>query len=240
MNKTASFVVYYSKKLQEFSYDLGVVPDHPITIYPPAGDEFRPHSETEREKLRDELGLKGNKILINVKRLHPLGGHEYLIKAMPEIVKQHPGTHLYICGDGHLRGELEALSKKLKMDGNITFLGMLDNREIWKYYAAADLYVLSSILEALPTVAVEAIAAGTRVVITDTPGGRELRDLFDKKDLYVCAMKDEKAFAEAVIKQLDSNSRAGTESKSVIDKYFRVDPMYASYLELYKKAIEEN
>jgi glycosyltransferase involved in cell wall biosynthesis len=238
MNKTASAVVYYSRKLQEFSYDTGVVPDNPVTIYPPAGEEFKPHSETERKKLRDELGLNGDKVLINVKRLHPLGGHEYLIKAMPEIVKHHPGTQLYICGDGDLRADLEALSKKLGMAGNITFLGMVDNREIWKYYAASDLYVLSSVLEALPTVAVEAIAAGTRVVITDTPGGKELKDLFDE-DLYVCPMRDEKALAETVNKQLNENRRAGKKSMDTVNKYFRVDSMYDSYLELYKQAIEE-
>jgi uncharacterized protein len=47
-----------------------------------------------------------------------------------------------------------------------------------RYCAAADLFVLPSLLEALPTVAVEALAAGTPVLSSDNPGGLELNDLF--------------------------------------------------------------
>ena len=47
-----------------------------------------------------------------------------------------------------------------------------------RYAAVADVFVLPSLLEALPTVAVEALACGTPVVSADHPGGVELHELF--------------------------------------------------------------
>ncbi len=49
---------------------------------------------------------------------------------------------------------------------------------IWKYYAAADLFVLPSEVESWGTVMLESMACGTRVVTTDTVGGLEVRENF--------------------------------------------------------------
>ena len=60
----------------------------------------------------------------------------------------------------------------------ITFTGLVANDEVARYAAVADIFALPSLLEALPTVAVEALASGTPVVSADHPGGVELHELF--------------------------------------------------------------
>ena len=64
------------------------------------------------------------------------------------------------------------------MERHVTFAGLVDNALVARYCAAADLFVLPSLLEALPTVAVEALACGTPVVSSDNPGGVELHGVF--------------------------------------------------------------
>ena len=58
------------------------------------------------------------------------------------------------------------------MERHVTFAGLVDNAAVARYCAAADLFVLPSLLEALPTVAVEALACGTPVALDRQPGRR--------------------------------------------------------------------
>jgi len=238
MNKASDYVTYYSRGLMNYSFELGIVPDKPLTIYPPADDNFRKSKENERKKLRKELNIRSKNVLINVKRLHPLGGHEYLLQAMPYILKEFPDTHLYICGSGKLRSFLEELTDELKINNNVTFAGLIDNESISKYYSAADVYVLTSILEALPTVAVEALACGTPVVITDTPGGKELADLFISEDLKLVPMRNPVEIASAVCRVLEKKQRTGKDTEDIIEKNFRPGVVFKKYMDIYSEALE--
>lgn len=237
MNKISSFVTYYSKMLMDYSFEAGIIPKNPVTIYPPAGDEFKILNPSERNVLRNELGVENGKLLVNVKRLHPLGGHEYLIKAMPEVLKKHPDTKLFICGGGGLQDELERLKDSLGLNGKVILKGMVNNESIWKYYAAADLYVLSSVLEALPTVVVEALACGTPVVMTETPGGKELVELFPD-DINLVELRNPDKLAEAIIKFLSAKRRVNNSTSDTVAKLFRTENIYKQYMDFYKKAAE--
>jgi glycosyltransferase involved in cell wall biosynthesis len=237
MNDIAVFVTYYSKMLMEYSFKVGIVPKNPITIYPPAGDEFKIMNDLERKALRKELGIETSNMLVNVKRLHPLGGHEFLIRAMPDILQKNPDTKLYICGKGELYDDLEKLINSLNLQGKVELLGMVSNEIIWKYYAAADLYVLSSVLEALPTVVIEALACGTPVVMTNTPGGKELLDLFPE-DIRLVELHNPEQISQAVTEFLSYKRRIKRTTSDVIYRLFRTEHIYKQYLNLYKRAVE--
>ena len=131
-----------------------------------------------RAALRQRLGLTRRHVLVNVKRLHPLAGQRHLLDAMPAVLRAHPDTELVICGTGALRPELEAQAAALGITPHVRFAGLVDNEIVADYNRAADVFVLPSLLEALPTVAVEALACGTPVVSADHPGGVELHRLF--------------------------------------------------------------
>jgi glycosyltransferase involved in cell wall biosynthesis len=116
----------------------------------------------------------------------------------------------------------------------VRFLGLVPNDRVALLQAAADLFVLSSVLEATPTVALEALASGTPVVSADNPGGLELGALFGD-DVRVVPMRDPDALAAAILAVLESPRRTGPATARVVSERFRLDGVVARYLEIYEK-----
>src|SRR5204863_3274122 len=128
-------------------------------------------------------------------------GQIHLIEAMPAILRDHPGTVLVICGSGALLPSLKAAAQSAGVVPHVRFTGLVDNAVVARYCAAADLFVLPSLLEALPTVAVEALASGTPVISSDNPGGVELHGVFGD-DVAVVPREQPAALAAAIASAL--------------------------------------
>ncbi len=235
MNRRADHVTYYSRLLLERSLELGVEPPRRSVIYPPAENRFQPLSAQAREDARRTLGLNKAPLIINVKRLHPLAGQRYLVEAMPEILGRYPDAKAWIAGEGESRRELEGLIEQHKLGDSVRLLGLVDNRELPRFYAAADLFVLPSLLEAFPTVAAEALACGTPVVTADHPGGREIGELFPK-DVRVVAGRNATKLAGEILDALAHRRRSSDETLGRIEAEFRPDVAVEKYLSLYLEA----
>jgi glycosyltransferase involved in cell wall biosynthesis len=74
-----------------------------------------------------------------------------------------------ILGDGEDRPELQTLVQELGLEEAVALPGFVDNP--YKFMKRADVFVLSSKWEGLPTVLIEALACGCPVVSTDCPSG---------------------------------------------------------------------
>ena len=232
---TATAVTFYSERLRERAAELGLDRPRGRTIYPPVPESFAFHDRDAQMAERRALGIAADHLLINVKRLHPLAGQRYLIDAMPLVVSAHPDTQLVICGAGALRADLENGARAAGVESRVTFAGLVDNARVARYCAAADLFVLPSILEALPTVAVEALASGTPVVSSDNPGGLELARLFDD-DVQIVPREQPRALAEAIIGRLREARRTRPATRHVIDDRFRPAAVEAQYWAVYDEA----
>lgn len=235
MNEHASHVTYYSRLLLERSVELGVKPERRLVVYPPVSRHFRAPTPEEKAAARRELGISVGPVLLNVKRLHPLGGQRFLVEAMPEILRRHPSARLYFAGEGESRPELEALIEAHGLRESVTLLGLVDNRELPRYYQAADLFVLPSRLEAFPTVAAEALASGLRLVSADHPGGVELSGLFPD-DVAIVPKERVAPLAEAILSALDEKRSVSEATRLRIEREFRPASAVARYLELYGEA----
>jgi glycosyltransferase involved in cell wall biosynthesis len=235
---SASYVTFYSHRLMVKAQDLGLGRRRTKTIYPPVSDAFSFHGEESQMMERAGLDIHNAHVLLNVKRLHPLAGQRHLLEAMNEVIRFHPDTRLVICGAGPMLDELRNVARSAGVERHVTFTGIVDNAAIAHYCAAADLFVLPSLLEALPTVAVEALAAGTPVLSTDNPGGLELNDVFGP-DVSIVPREQPLQLAAAIRHFLEHKRRTLGTTQKVIDREFRPAAVAAQYREVYAEVRAE-
>lgn len=228
----AQHITFYSRGLYDKARELGLDRPGLSVVYPPVIERFSRISAEERIGLRAQLGLHAQHVLLNVKRLHPLAGQIFLIKALPQVLRRHPDTQLVICGTGALLPDLQRAAREAKVEKQVTFAGLVSNALVADYNRAADVFVLPSLLEALPTVAVEALACGTPVVSADHPGGVELHALFGD-DVAVVPRENVDALAYMLIRTLDARRRTDPDTDGVLEREFRPAAVAARFRAIY-------
>jgi glycosyltransferase involved in cell wall biosynthesis len=107
-------------------------------------------------------------VILGVGRLTWAKDFSTLIRAFSQLRQRRP-VRLIILGEGKKRSALTALAKELGVADDVALPGFRPNA--LAFMANSALFVLSSVLEALPTVLIEALAVGARVVSTDCPNG---------------------------------------------------------------------
>ena len=235
-NRDARHVAFYSRALMERAGALAVPVRAGSVIYPPVADSFRPMLPRQREAVHRRYAPSGGPLLLNVKRLHPLADHHTLLRAMEDVVRARPDAMLLIAGAGEERAALEAFAARRGLSESVRFLGLVPNDEVAVLQGGADLFVLSSVLEATPTVALEALACGTPVVSTDNPGGIELHETFEE-DVEVVPREDAPALARAILRFLADPRRTRPSSVRCIEERFRLPGVVDRYLALYREAV---
>ena len=140
--------------------------DVPVEVLPNgiALDEIS-SAPGEAPRLYAGVGLK----ILFVGRLSIEKGVEHLIEAVGRMRDRDIPCELAVIGDGPLGEGLRALAAERGLDG-VRFLGRRPRAELHGCYRQADVVCVPSLSDPLPTVVLEAMAAGRPVVGTDVGG----------------------------------------------------------------------
>jgi glycosyltransferase involved in cell wall biosynthesis len=126
-----------------------------------------------RARARDRLGLGSDQpVVLTIGRLAPMKGHRYLIEAVPAVAARFPQLTVVILGEGNLRGALTRQAADLGVADRVCLAGHRTDARL--LLDAADVFVLPSLHEGMPLVALEAMEAGLPVVATDVIGTAEV------------------------------------------------------------------
>lgn len=178
-------------------------------ISPNAIGEVAPNA---RSRIRVSLAIPDDAgVIAMIARMHPIKGHRTMLRVMARIAAQRPDAVLILAGDGPERSACEVLSEELGLRDRVRFLG--SRKDIPELLAACDLVVAPSESEGLPTVAIEACAAGRPVVGFDAGGLRDIID--DSTSGRLIRPGDEEGFARAILDLLgdpDMLARFGREA----------------------------
>lgn len=123
------------------------------------------------EEIVDKIKLKFNnkKMIFSLGRLVPYKGFEYLIDAAKDLPDDFV---ILIGGNGSLKKDLESRIIYNNLTDKVKLLGFLEERDMYSYFKAADLFCLSSIekTEAFAIVQLEAMAFSKPIVATNILG----------------------------------------------------------------------
>ena len=122
--------------------------------------------EAKRETLRAAMGLSGRTVYLHVGRFMDVKNHAFLIRVFEAIHSREPESALLLVGDGPLRADIERQVREAGLEDCVFFMGNI--ADVADKMTAADAMIFPSKYEGLPTVLLEAQAAGLDAFVSDT------------------------------------------------------------------------
>ena len=187
-------------------------------------------NENARKAIREEYNFGDKLVVGHVGRLAPQKNQKKLLDVFAEMHKINANTHLVIIGTGELEAKLKQQAESLGISDAVTFTGVLSNVNEW--YSAIDVFVMTSLYEGLPVVAVEAQASDLPCVLTDTI----TPEVKVTENVRFLGLYDEPAkWANAIleVQPTERVSRKAELQKAGYDITLEAERMQNLYLELY-------
>jgi len=211
-------------------------------VLPPI--ELADVSEMQVKAFREKYSIgPGQRVIGMAARLATEKGVEYLVEAMPEVLRSHPearvlfaGQYTGVLGEEEYAHKLSPLIDQL--GSQWTFLGILSPVELAAFFHVADVTVLPSInsTESYGMVQAESMISGTPVVASDLPGVRQ--PVLTSGMGMIVPPQDAHALAHALTEILDDPSRFGR--KSQVPEIFSPDSTAQSYERVFQELLADH
>lgn len=119
----------------------------------------------QKKKLREEMGIFDEKIILCLGRLARQKNLSFIIPTIAKLAKNNPRIRLYLVGDGNERNMLEEMIDYYKIEKIVKFFGSRSDTD--NFYKISDLFLMPSLYEGLSIAALEAQASGVDVIVSD-------------------------------------------------------------------------
>lgn len=219
-------------------YEPGETANRTCTIY--NGIDIAAFAErvesADTRSLSAQFDIDDDLVFLNVGRYSTQKSQDDLIRAMANVVDVIPNVQLFIVGWGPREQEMRRLVRARNLEGHVSITGKVSSVE--KYYAAADVFTLSSMWEGLPIALLEAMAAGLPVIATDVSGVREVVQEGETGRLVSPDSPDE--FATEMVEMASGPDREeyGMNGYQRAVKWFDIKRTSELYLSLYLSLLE--
>jgi len=211
-----------------------------MQFIPNGVEKFIPPDAPEgAERIRRRLGLGDGAIIVgSVGRLAPVKDFATLIDAIGIVARHGHDIHLVLVGDGSERNRLSACARAAGIVSHVHFVGRQKNVGDW--LTMFDVYVNSSLSEAMSLGILEAMAAGLPVVATDVGDNASL-----VTGSWPCGIivppANPNSLAEAIgslASDCEQRARLGDNARSSFLSTYSVGRMTARYSELYSGLLD--
>ncbi len=218
LRRAARLVAVARFEIDDYGGELGVPPER-FALIPNGTDlafsEVRPSQRN------------GAATIASIGRLERYKGHHRVIEAFPEVLRQRPDASLAIVGTGPYEEDLRGLAAELGVAEQVRFTSTPPDQPqaMAELLGGISLVVLMSEFETHPLVALEAAAAGCKLLVADASGLGELAA--DGVARGIPLDESAAAIGRAVVEELD---KPAPETRPVISSW---DECAAALLDLY-------
>lgn len=152
---------------------------------------------------RDYASLGSKVVLVNTGTLNDNKNQILLLKIAKELYSRNYDFEMNLLGDGPNRKMLEDSVAEMGLWKNVFVRGAVNN--VQDYLHNSDIYLHSSLSEALPLSNIEAMAAGLPIIILDGKGNRDLVE--QGRNGYMIYEQDVNQFADRITEMWNDKSK---------------------------------
>jgi len=231
----ADYYIAISQKIKTVMVTDGIAANRIFVVH--SGIDLSRFSPAAGEYLIPEFDLRPEEpVVINVAHMAGHKGQQFLVRAIPHVLKEIPGARFFIIGEGELMAELQALSDSLGIKQALTFTGF--RKDVGAFYKIADLFVMSSLQEGLGTAMLDALALGKPVVATNAGGIPEV--IKDGETGRLVEAANPQALAKGIIAMLGHKDQAqamAQRGQAVVKEQFSIEAMVENNLAVYRQLL---
>lgn len=237
LNSFCDQIIAVSEITRQHYTTLGIRAEKILTLYNGVDiNRFVPFRHPSSKK-RSVLDVPENGIVIlTVAVLREAKGIQYMLKTMPVILEKFPNAYYVIAGDGTYRDALKGLAYSMGVENRVVFLG--HRSDIPEILGESDLFVFPTLMDALPTVLLEAMAVGVPIVSSEVGGIPEI--LENEIDGLLIQPASPADLAESCIRLLSDHELAGRLSVSalkVAEERFDVRKQAGTLVNIYDRLV---
>jgi len=161
---------YMKKEVQNF-FSL---PEEKIYILANGIDMSKFNYNFDHLNFRRNFAMDNQKIVMSVGRMVPEKGFQILIDAAAKVYQDYDDVKFIIAGKGGMLENLKTQAYNMGLADKILFTGFMNDEILHKLLIVSDVAVFASLYEPFGITAIEAMAAGVPIVVSDTGGLSEI------------------------------------------------------------------
>jgi glycosyltransferase involved in cell wall biosynthesis len=135
-------------------------------------DSTEPHGAADRLRLKN-LKASGYSIVLFLGRITLQKGPDYFLRAAKSVLMREPKVVFLLSGSGDMERQMMDMAASLGISDRVLFTGFLSGADRHEVYSAADLFIMPSVSEPFGITALEAMSAGTPVLVSKQSGVAE-------------------------------------------------------------------
>lgn len=229
--------------MTDLMVDAGIAPrDRFSTIY--SGMDVDPFlgADRHRQRVRETYQIASDRVVIGkIARLFHLKGHDDLVTAAADVIRQCPNVLFLLVGDGILREPLSKRIESLGLSEHFVFTGLVSPGEVPSLIGAMDVLVHTSLREGLARALPQALIAGKPAVSYDVDGAREV--VISGETGFLVPPRETDKLSDALIRLARDEPlrrRLGRAGQNRFTDQFRHQKMTAQIRELYLRLLGQN